>query len=244
MSEESRERILLYGGTGSGKSYAWLTLTKYYKDSKFYCIDTDEAIARMKRYEFKDSNNIELYTSRDWKTCKSSLFTIQQVIKSNDWLIIDMLDTCWDYVQSYFVEEVFNKRIDDYFIEARKSAAPGTKKLEALKGWVDWVVINKIYQDFINSVMYNMQCNVLVTAKASKLETTDESDTQDIFSIVGFKPDGEKRNAYRVHTVLYLNHTFDGYHITTIKDRGRKVFDNELLKNFAEQYTKLIEESK
>ena len=38
MAEEFRERILLYGGTGSGKSYAWLTLAKHYPASKFYCI--------------------------------------------------------------------------------------------------------------------------------------------------------------------------------------------------------------
>lgn len=241
MTEESRERILLYGGTGSGKSFAWLSLAKQNPDNKFYCIDTDEAIARMKKYEFKDCNNIELYTSKDWKSCESNLFTIQQVIKPTDWLIIDMLDTCWDYVQNYFVREVFAKKIDDYFIEARKGAKPGATKLEALKGWVDWVVINKIYQDFINSVMYNMTCNVVATAKAVKLGTSDDNDTQDIFSIVGYKPDGEKRNAYRVHTVLYLNHMFDGYHITTIKDRGRKRFDNDFLNNFAEQYKKIIE---
>lgn len=239
-NEQIRERIMLYGGTGSGKSYAWLTLARHYKDNKFYCIDTDEAIARMKRYEFKDLTNIELFTSKDWKTCESSLYTIQQVIKPTDWLIIDMLDTCWDYVQSHFVREVFNKKIDDYFVEARKNTGSAAKKLEALKGWVDWVVINKIYQDFINNIMFNMTCNVLVTAKASKLGNDEDNDTLDIFSIVGFKPDGEKRNPYRVHTVIYLSHIFDGYHITTVKDRGRKAFDNDMLNNFAEQYTKLI----
>jgi len=244
MTEELRERILLYGGTGSGKSFAWLTLANHYKDNQFYCIDTDEAIARMKRYEFKDCNNIHIYNCKNWKDCESNLYSIQQVVKSTDWLIIDMLDTCWDYVQSYFVKEVFNKKIDDYFVEARRGTAPGSTKLQALKGWVDWVVINKIYQDFINSVMYNMSCNVLVTAKAVKLDNTEDDTTADIFSIVGYRPDGEKRNSYRVHTVIYLNHMFDGYHITTVKDRGRKPFDNEILKNFAEQYSKIIEGGK
>ena len=42
-----KERILCYGGAGTGKSFAWLSLAKEYSHSKFYVIDTDSSADRM-----------------------------------------------------------------------------------------------------------------------------------------------------------------------------------------------------
>lgn len=240
-----QERILVYGGTGSGKSYSWLTIARTKPNDTFYCIDTDRAISRMLGTEFKDLKNIKLYACRDWKVCEKALAEIKPMIKEDDWLIVDMADALWDFVQSYYTQEIFHKNIDEYFLQLRKSIAGGSK-IEAFKGWTDWQIINKLYQDYINTIMYDLPSNIFITAKASKYSSDDgdEPSLKDAFSMVGFKPEGEKRNAYRVHTVLFLNHDTFGYYITTVKDRGRQQLKQFPYKNFAETYQKVIDDIK
>ncbi len=236
-----QERILAYGGTGGGKSYAWLSLAKSTQSVKFYCIDTDKAIHRMLATEFKELSNVIVKDCRDWHKCDLALDEITKIVKEEDWLVIDMVDALWDFVQSYYTQQIFSKNIDDYFIQVRKSLGGGAK-LEAFKGWTDWTVINKLYQDFINRVTYDLSCNIFLTAKASKYNSSqdDEPSLRDSFSVVGFKPEGEKRNAYRVHTVLYFNHDAFGYYVTTVKDRGRQQLRGMAFNNFANLYDDVI----
>ena len=238
MAEEERalrERILAYGATGTGKSYAWLTIAGANPDKQFHCLDTDEAILRMLKTEFCNLKNVSVYPARQWSQCESVLSQISLFIEAQDWFVIDMLDSLWDFVQSYYTTEIFGKKLDDYFLEVRKHFKGGSK-LEAFKGWTDWVVINKLYQDWINRAMYELPCNIFATAKATKLETTDDMIITDMFSAIGMKPEGEKRNAYRVHTVLLFTHNAFGYYMSTVKDRGRLQVLDYPINNFARQY--------
>ena len=240
--EQLQERILVYGSAGSGKTTAWLSLARKFPESTFHCIDTDASIDRMLQTEFRDLKNVKVYPARSWEKCKLALSFIKREVKPNDWLVVDMLDSVWDFVQGYFTEQIFNKEIDTYFLEVRKKAQ-GKSTLEALEGWTDWVVINKLYQSWINEIMYELPCNVFVTAKADKLSAKKESqENLDMFSSIGYKAEGEKRNSYRTHTVLFLCHNIDNtYLMTTIKDRGRKKFFAEQVTNFAEQYTEIMQ---
>ena len=47
-----RERILVYGQPGSGKTYAWLQIAQVYSRQRFFVIDTDDSVARMLDTEF------------------------------------------------------------------------------------------------------------------------------------------------------------------------------------------------
>ena len=236
----NQERILVYGSAGSGKTYAWLSLARLNPESTFHCIDTDASIDRMLQTEFSDLQNVKVYPARSWQKLEQALNLIEREVKPGDWIVVDMLCSCWDLVQAYFTEQALGKKIDDYFLQFRKNFKGGDN-LEALKGWTDWVVINKIYQDFINHLCYELpQLNIFLTAKATKIDKKDEQGIKDIFEDIGAKPEGEKRNYYRVHTVLFFAHSTSSYVMTTAKDRGRKRFFAEPVRNFGEQYLAII----
>lgn len=183
-----RERILVYGQPGSGKSYSWLQIAAAYPSKKFYCIDTDEAVERLLATEFPQLQNVLTYPSQDWASCVKALDAIKTKGTSNDWVIVDMLDSIWDYAQSFFVEEVFSKDIGSYFLQARKEMKAGSSNLSALKGWTDWSVVNKLYQSWINEICYQIPAHIFFTAKATKLSTDDDSTMQDMFSEFGARP--------------------------------------------------------
>jgi hypothetical protein len=238
-----RERILVYGQPGSGKSYSHLRIAEAYPKSKFFVIDTDDSILRMLSGEFSHLNNVEIYPAQDWQSCSKALEGIKPFITNNDWLVVDMLCSVWDFCQSYFVEEIFNKDIGNYFLQARKEMKAGSSNLGALKGWTDWSVVNKLYQSWINEICYQLPCNIFFTCKATKLNTEDDADVKDAYSQFGLKPEGEKRNSYRVHSVFLMTHDRHGFYMSTVKDRGRVRVENTPLTpelNFATKYLQLF----
>jgi hypothetical protein len=238
-----KERILCYGGAGTGKSFAWLSLAKEYSHSKFYVIDTDSSVDRMLSTEFTQLKNVEVYEAQDWVSCCKALDTIKAKITGNDWLVIDLLCSTWSMVQNYFVSEIFKKDAGDYFLEMRKQMKAGSSSLSVLRGWTDWVTINRMFEDFINLAAYQLPCNVFFCCKAVRLNAEDDTEVKDAYSSYGLQPAGEKKCPYRVHTVLLLTHDKRGYYLTSIKDRGRIKLENVPLtpdQNFATRYLQLV----
>ena len=238
-----RERILVYGQPGSGKSYAHLKVAEAYPSSKFYIIDTDDSIPRMLDGEFSHLNNVEVYPAQDWLGCCKAVDSIKPKVTSKDWLVVDMLCSVWDFVQSFFVEEIFSRDIASYFLQARRELKEGASSLSALEGWTDWSVINKLYQTWVNEITYRLPCHIFFACKATAVRSKDEPAIRDLYSAFGARPEGEKRNTYRVHSVFLLTHDRNGFYMSTVKDRGRIRLENTPLtpeQNFATKYLQLF----
>ncbi len=171
-------------------------------------------------------------------------------IKDNDWVIVDMADEAWSTVQSFFVAEVFEEDAGDYFLDVRKQlqARSGKSKVnkgdatsimpEGLSGWIDWVVINKLYNDWIKPIIYQVPCNVYATAKVDKLDRgSKDVEMMMLFGDLGIKPAGQKRLGHQMHSVFLFIPGADKWFITTAKDRaGREYFKKTPLISFYHQY--------
>ena len=266
MVEQLQERILLAGMAGSGKTYAWLTLARMFPDRRFYVIDPDDGARRVWFKEFPEVKNIEYYFTPRWYTegstkvpkiitvdkarsCHTSGIadawkTISPKLKAGDWLIIEHLGNIWGYAQTGFADEIFAKDIGQYFLEARKEMKSGSKKLDALKGWTDWGVINKLHnEDFIIPVCYENPAHVLLTSSVSTTTTDskEDPDTKDFYGDSKVRIDGQKGNVYRVQTVLLM--TADTrmkpakhFMSTFQKDRGREWIERKQWEDFAIDY--------
>jgi len=70
----TRERIMLGGVPGTGKTYAWATMARMLSENKFYVIDPDDGVRRVlyevnektKERTFPDLSNIEYYFTQKW----------------------------------------------------------------------------------------------------------------------------------------------------------------------------------
>ena len=171
-------------------------------------------------------------------------------MQDHDWVIVDMADEAWTTVQSYFVEQVFGEDIGDYFLSVRKQLQErgGKSKVsgkeatslmpEGLSGWIDWVVINKLYNDWIKPIIYQVPCNVYATTKVDKLDRNSKDvEMTMLFGDLGIKPSGQKRLGHQMHSVFLLIPGADKWFITTAKDRGgRDYFKKTPLVSFYKQY--------
>jgi len=252
-----RERILVTGVTGSGKSYQWLKLAEslLHTGAKFRVIDTDEAIPYMLETQFphlkpENKGNVWVYPGADWKELKEGLALIQKENPApEDWLIVDMADAPWSSVQRYFTSEVFDESMGEYFLQIRKDvrAKGGIDKFgkpitsivkEGLSGWVDWVVINRLYEDWILPIIYRTKCHVYMTTKVQQLPSNEkDSEILALYGGMRLRPAGQKNLGHQMHTIFLLKPGIDKWTITTMKDRAnRGYFSNIPLNSLFKQY--------
>jgi len=242
----SRERILVYGKEGAGKTNNWMSIAEAYPEVPFFCADTDDSVQRLLETQYEDIKNIEYVATSDWATLDRTIDAfIAKIIAYNaahppkrkedyPWLIVDFSDTTWDMVQTYFIEQVFSKDADQYFIEKRKSIAPGAKQGNTFEGWIDWPVINKIFQQLWTKISTgNAPFHLYITAKSKQPESIEE---QTLYRHLKAAPVGEKRMPHRVHSVLLSTVDQNGWYLSSAKDRGRPLLRNALNRNFAITY--------
>jgi len=171
-------------------------------------------------------------------------------IKPIDWVVVDKSNNAWKTVQDYFVNEVFGESTGEYFLEVRrklhdagdigKSGKKATSTiLEGLDGWKDWSVINKLYDDWINPIVYRVRCHVYATSDVDKLDDKLEKDPEvlSLFGELKIKPSGQKSIGGQMHTIMLFIPGVDKWLITTVKDRsGRTYFKKVTLGDFYTQY--------
>lgn len=239
-----RERILTLGGPGSGKTYGWLKLASFFKEPQFYVIDTEIGGERSLQ-EFPALGNVHIYPVADWLEYRDVQKKILEKAGEGDWIVVDMVDKAWSAVQRYFISEIFDREMGEYFLEARRKVKRDAKSLfagrdAALRGWVDWPVINRLYEDFIFPLVYRSPAHLYMATAAQAVSEDDEREVKELYGPYGLRPAGQKALGYQPDTVLLLAHAKDGYYVTTIKDRGgRKYFDRVRLHNLAIQYGKV-----
>lgn len=242
----SRERILLYGREDTGKTYSWLTIAATLPDVTFYCIDTDDTTERMLEDEFNDVQNVDAILVNDWSEFRAeTLDVIEEINETQDkntpreelpWLVVDMADVTWDWVQGFFTEEAFDQDIDQYFLEARKEQSKKSGKLNPFEGWTDWQVINRLFQKIWVPLTRGKNYHLLLTAKVQDVAGAKE--TKDLYQELGNMPAGEKRMGHRVHTILQMKNNSNGWFMATAKDRGRDHVMGVPIEDFAQDYLK------
>lgn len=228
-----RERILAYGGPGSGKTRAWLTIADLYvktqSPGKFYVIDTDDTYyASVEEFpRVYESGIVEAEVVYDFPSYREAANKFKQVATPDDWIICDMFDKGWEEVQNHYSEQVFGADKGDFFLSMRKEMEESKKKrtnFQPFEGWTDWPTIKGLHASWANDVIFRHKAHVFLTAGSKPVaRKTDDKDTIGTFGHIGAKPAGEKGlAAHGVNTVLMLTQTKTGeeWVVDTAKDRG------------------------
>lgn len=235
-SSNYRERILCYGGPGTGKTFDVLTIASWYQKTgtvgRFHILDSDNSLGRMLATDFGHLTNVEVEPVYEWTDYLSNTERVVKVMTPDDWLVIDFIGPAWDACQDYYVDQVFSKGSDEFFLEARKANAKGS----ALDGYKDWTVINKLYRKLPNTLL-KARGHVYATSPADAINAAmEDKDVQNIFGHVGFKPRGQKHLGHTFHTCLYLMQDRKGWKVRTAKDRGREMLKGADIGDFVTSY--------
>lgn len=223
-----RERILLYGPWGGGKSWSWVTLAKWLKrtgsTSKIYLLDTDYAYeAQCEAFEgFEDV--VEAFRVTEWKHYEAGMDLFLLKGKPDDFLVVDRIDNAWESVQRSYTEQVYGKNLSTYFVQAKVQAnAAGNQTSNALGGahGDQWGIINKMYGDFFTKVLAWPGHSIWCTGVKGWGENEDPALVK-IYQKHGLRPSGQKDLGKASLTALKLEPKGDGYIYSTAKDLHRE----------------------
>lgn len=234
----SRERILLIGSPGTGKTTSWLRVARMHQvtgtPARFYVLDSDDTVDRFLETEYKNLVGVvEHEIVRGWPEWESVLDRYLGEMTSDDFLVVDMIGKAWWSVQDHFVSLVMGKDLAQFYLEARMANKRGTP----LDGWKDWSVINRIYKGWSDRLFSAPGHIIAVTGIEGVSSDGDDAATKLVFGPYGVKPQGQKHLGHEFHTVLWMRSARAGdWAITTIKDRGRSYWTGEQVRDFAVDY--------
>lgn len=240
----SRERILVFGGAGTGKSTAWLQIARRCPTSTFFAIESDrsDGIARFLETEFtdlgltQDGGNIRLFTVDEWPEWVNAMQTAKKEGKRDDWLIPDLIGQSWESIQEFFTEKAYKMDFDAFLLEHRLKA--GKKAGNALDGDKDWGVINPMYRANISNIISKkFPGHVFAAAGVTKLGERDDKALKDAFGVYGVRPVGQKHMPHLFHTqILMTKRRVGEWYATTCRDNGRPEMEGQRIENFANEY--------
>ena len=196
-------------------------------------IDTDYSVEHMLQSGDYPRDRIHTYQAFDWEEYEKATDEIlPRLIPHQDWFVVDFMGQAWEACQDWYVAQVYNTGIDQFFLEARQNPNKG-----GLDGWKDWSVINRVYKSWANKVFFRNQAQLYVTAQAEPVKDTDDRQIKAIFSQAGQRPKSQKQLGYQVHSILMMRSFRPGdITMTTVKDRERVPVEGQPLADFTTDY--------
>jgi DNA polymerase III delta prime subunit len=240
-TEGPKERILLMGPWGVGKSTAILNIAEMMEQTNaegtVHVVDTTYEAER----NLQGQTNTEIHSVETWDEYISAVKRIREVGGPSDWLAVDRIDPVWDQAQAGYSEKAFGKDIDQWFLEYKAAGKEG----HAFSGeyGTNWVAIKRMYEAFMTEVM-RFKGHVIATAKAVPVQEPnrdgkggDNPDLRAEYGKFGVRPAGEKNLGFMFHTVLLLSEVKQGeYTYTTVRDRRREQQKSRSLTGFVPSY--------
>lgn len=250
-STPRRERVLSFGGEGSGKTTQWCQWAAWCRRTKspaqFYVLDSDGTVEAMADGWPDFYDNVTPFDVADWDDYRT--YTKKAIDLSDperhDVLVVDRGDLAWSAVQDYYVETVLEQDVEAYLINHAKGDSSGQHPLAGDWG-MNWYYINKLYQNWFVPIM-RFKGHVFITAAEQKLQIAqkpgDRGDDRDVISLyerLGVRSAGQKGLGHAVHTVLRSVNASQPrqpqWKITTVKDRQREMVSGLLVEDWVTNY--------
>lgn len=252
----SMERILLYGQSKSGKTFAYCSVIEAHPESKFFLLNTDKGVQRTFQAYFGDkaeelSKRVDYTFVSSIKIIPKWIEKVRKEAKPNDWIIIDLMDAIWEMSQDEFViqsSQAYGGDIVEYILNASKDP----KKFGLFEG-TKWNYIKRLDGMLSNDLVLNPPCNLLSVARQKdnaveeifvdnaiqkgKMDTKPEY--LSVTEKIGKRPAGQKNAPYNFETIVYIGGLKEKYFII-VGDRGEYTFEGKPIKwgrNFWKTFT-------
>lgn len=233
-----REKIMIYGDTKVGKTWAWLSIARMYQQTKtpgtFYCIDSDET---MDRYLFaEDLPNVKVWDATQYTEYLTAVDEILPAAKKGDWIICDMADRIYEAAYAYALEQSAQKRIGEARLEkdAERYEAGKWGNQYALKSFEDtpWQTIRELHHDVVKPLVLKRTPAHLFLVCEAKAVWSGGKPTDEVV------PAGQKDLQHKMSTILRLKSMASGKRRTmsTQGDYGRDALKDEDYKDFCLSY--------
>lgn len=230
-----RERLLLMGGGGAGKTTAALSMIAA-SELPADVIDLDYSMAYDRAIDMDFEEAREFVTVHsimpDWEP---AIEEVEAIVKKygddkDRWLVLDSISPTWDLVQGWYVQLAMGSNIGKHMAELRRDADNAKDYQAQLSETMNWSAINKEYGRMYRAIM-SWKGHLILTAEAKSIKGERDADQLALYGQVGYKPVGQNRLHHVTSTTLFLQHAKKGYEFTTVKDRNRGEEEHKLVES-------------
>lgn len=219
--------MLLYGKYGSGKSYAWAQLRRWYEmtgtPGHFHIISTEPESADRTAEGFLDGtlgnnfdSNATIYNVTDFDTLMDASKKVGENAGLGDWIIVDSITNPNEWSRDVFCQTRFGFSFSQF-----KAAGKTMNEI----GPTGWNEIKMLYNSWFVPYVVNFPGHRLACAREEEIRTEylpDKGEVKGTFGPVGFKPSGRKELAFDFHSILWMAAPrLDEYVITSVDDPSR-----------------------
>lgn len=242
-----REKFLIIGGAGSGKTTAPLSMMWWAKqsddDRKCYWLDTDDEsilhVLNEPKYEgmlAEEGGNLHVSSAYKWDDYVRFTEETMKVVKRGDVIVIDFISHAWKAVQNDYLENEVKKKRSEALLDAAR---------KGLSGWelysvdFNWQIINPRYFEWIDPLLIASGAHIFMIAEEEVInqKRPSDDDVAHMREFGNFKAVGQKKLPHQCRTFLRFQHLARGRVMTTMgKDRARPMLQAVDLSDFYKDY--------
>lgn len=223
-----REKILVGGGTNSGKTLTIIHLAVLFPDRQVWAFDAEGDInltVEEMGLVGQLPNLTVVEVKPNWTEFTAKYNEAKAVLTPQDWMCFDMMGVFWDLAQNSFSRDVFGESPSQHIITLRREA----KKADfgGFDGLTDWTVIKRMHnEDIFDDAIRWSPFNVLATTSLTDFSPKEKVPQTGLEGIMarefGMKLEGEKHNKFRFRTiaVLYYKIREKKYCFKLVKEKG------------------------
>lgn len=213
-----REKILVGGGTNTGKTLAVINLALYLPNRKVFAFDAEGDL----ELTLEDMGlsgelpNLTVYNVKpDWLAFKEAYEEAKKSLEPDDWMCFDMMGVFWDLAQNSFSRMVFGESPAEHILALRKDAKRAD--FGGFDGLTDWTVIKRMHnEDIFDDALRWSDFNVLGTTSLTDFSPKERVPKTGFDGIMvqefGKKLEGEKHNKFRYRTILIVYQRLEDKH--------------------------------
>lgn len=227
------ERILAFGGPGTGKTKIWLDIARLWQNTgtpgTFHVIDTDfTASTMMALPEYAGLTNIAApRICMDYTDIFNYVAELDETVSAGDWVNFDMVGNLYEMARDYFSTMAYKMSEVERMLEHRES---GSKQKTHFDGFTDWPMVRSMHDDIVRKLvrmserkgihLYGASPEKVIVKDAGSRSEKDQS-ILSVFGSYGARPDGHKKLAHWYHDVVYLKKTLTSRSMQLPKSRLR-----------------------
>lgn len=237
-----RERQLLLGGGGAGKTTAALSQIQSAAVGEMWVVENDYSSAWDRAIELdfpdvEDRVHVSL-VAPEWEDVASAIERVvadKAANQPDNWLVIDSISPSWEYVQSWYTEKAYGADIGTFMANLRHECANNKEYAAALNEAMNWSAIKKEYARIYRAIQAgSWNGHLILTAEAKSMAGERNAEVSKIYGSVGMKPVGEGRLHHVTSSTFFMQETASGYKFSTCKDRNRTKVQNERVEALAD----------
>ena len=232
------EKIIVFSETGAGKTRFYLKILETLlkkgvskEDLRMFIIFPDRPNGLAKLFdlipeEYQDCIDV-LPVGNYEDTIRATATAVRALEEHHKktgvygWMIFELMENYWAFSMNYYCIQAYGKTMGEYFAQMQSimSKDKGEKRTayEAFSGPFGgpWPIIKWTHNFNWIDKLKRMPYNIVFTS-----ELREEDNKDSIFSVLGYRPAGEKHCQHKVDTILYLSHKGNNFFMKPFKLTG------------------------